>query len=798
MLSSYFVTALRASNRNKLLTAVNLLGLAVGIAAALLIILYVRFELSFDNFQPNLESTYRLSQQQNEQGAGINEHQMASNSASLAVHRIAKDLPEIQGLFALFGLNSRVDDNVEVDGQSFRLNKHFAASPNITEFIELDVIHGNINKALSEPDQIALSVRQALRLFGKIDVVGKRLARKQGNWTVAAVFDELPTNTHFDFNSLSYVEAFDNPDAFSKNFAATYVRLPSDVDISALTEKLTRLVNEKSIEPWAVGLMPLADVHLKSNSTQSTVTISMVLALLLIGVACFNYVNMAIAQAGQRAKEIGVRKALGVGKLELMAQFIFESVIMVFISMVLAVFITKLSLDWFNKLIELNLVMLFDLQLLALLLGLTLSIGVLAGLYPALYISSFNAKRVLSGDFQRGGTAIMIRKVLLLVQFVFSIGLLIVTGTLYRQINLLSDLPVGYAKTARMEIRGIDAQRVFFNHNSALIKEIERIDGVYRASPFDRTLTESDGVGLDIYYPNAPEQKHNIGFSGTGFGFAETAGLEILAGRDFDQKFASDWYHKNSDGGERASIIITRSTAKSAGFDSPEQAIGKTFRLGMHESNDFVVTVVGVVKDIEIGPVYDFAYQLFFMNGYTWYDKVNLLLYIDESKMAQVQMAVARVLKRQLGLKSIDTRLVETGYEAIYQSEKRQLRLVLAFSILAVFLNGVGIFGMAAFGAQRLSRQLAIRKVLGASNLNLLNLLATEYLLTLAVSVLLALPLAYYFTNDWLMYFSERVSQSLLLYVGAVALVGSITWITISLIGYRVARISPAITLHDE
>lgn len=793
MLASYLTTGARALLRQKLHFALNVLGLALGLAAALLVTAYVRRELSFDRHQPNIASTYRLSQLHVDAGE-LTDAMVATSLTSLATQQIAQKQPQVKALFALFPLSRDGGLQVQIEDQKLRLFDVFAATTNIRDFVSLEVIGGDLDAGLKAPGNIALARSVALRLFGSVDAVGRTVNHQFGKWTVTAVFEDLPDNTHYTFKALTYA----NPNREAEQFwGYTYVQLDDGADIAALTDSIREGINARSFQRWQIALMPARDIHIRSDNNDKTVKVCIALALLLVGIAAFNFINMSTAQASRRAKEVGVRKALGAGRMQLVTQFLVESVLVAAVAAVIAAGIVKLTLPWFSDLvgapIHASLLGMLGLDLLLI----TLVVGVVAGLYPAFFISSFSAKRVLSGDLQTGSTAITVRKVLLVAQAAFSVCLIVATIVVFRQIEHLSSLPVGYAKTQRLEVRGLDPNAIFDPGNTALVDALRRIDGVRSAAPFDRSLTEGSGSVLDIIYPNSPDAKNAAGFSATGYGFVDAVGLELVAGRDFSADHPSDWYRKDEQGNETASIVITESMARSAGYVSAQDALGKAFRLGIDgRTNPFTVTVVGVVKDVTVGSVKVQTYPIFFICGYSWAVQSTLMLHVDAADTARLRGQVQAAVKQFLNVDNADIRMVEESYEAIYRYERRQAELVLVFSALAIFLTCVGLFGIAAFTTQQRNREVAIRKVLGASPVSLVNLLTREYLILVAASSLVAFPLAYWLTSDWLSNFNERISQSPLYYLIATVLIVVIAWLTIAVLAFRAASVRPAQALR--
>lgn len=796
MLENYARTAVRAHQKHVSNFLLNVAGLTIGLTATLLVMIYVVYELSFDRFQPDASSTFRLAQVHKDAGE-LRESLIAETSASLAVKQITEKMPEVEAIFALYPMAGAGGIVVSINGQQYTLNGLFAATPNLREFVQINVVDGDIDAALKAPYRIAVSRSEAVRLFGKADVVGETIVTQRGRLAVTAVFDDLPSNTHYSFRSLTFANPNRNADQF---WGQTYVKLGRNIDQAALTEKIRTQINARSLQPWQIGLMPLTDIHIKSGNNQRTINICLALSVLLLTIASFNFVNISTAQAARRAKEVGVRKALGASRQQLVVQFLVEAIVIVAVGAAVAALFVLLLLPWFSELVNAPLSRDRIVPMLAWMVVFVLTVGVLSGLYPALFISSFSARRVLSGDLNRGRTAVIVRKVLLVIQTIFAVCLVISTVVVLRQISHLSDLSVGYAKSQRMEVRGLPTRKTFDPKNSVVVAELERIRGVMSATPFDRTLTEGPGSMMNIVYPRSPDQRPGVAFTATGFNVVPTVGLQLVAGRDFSSQFSADWYHKDETGVERASVLITESMSRAAGYSAPQEALGQAFKLGIdRQKTDFYVTVVGVVRDVKVGSNREtLPYPLFFICGYSWSPTSTFVLHVDETINPQARGEVAKVIRKHFGVSNPDIRLVEENYRSIYQYEQRQAELVLTFSILAVFLTCVGLFGLAAFSTERRNKEVAIRKVLGASRQSLVGLLTKEYVVLVAGSALIACPVAFVLTGDWLSNFNDRVNQSTIVYLGASVLILGLAWLTVASLALRVSSARPAAVLRYD
>ncbi|WP_133408496.1 ABC transporter permease [Parashewanella tropica] len=799
MLNNYILAALRAFNRQKKHTLLNLFGLSVGLAAAILVALFVNFERSFDKSPKHSEHIYRVAQYFIPIGT----------SAPITSPVLDKHIDGINGIrdvFSLDMLNGYIDDQVKVGDRFYQLNDLMSASPNIDEYMNITVLKGDLTKALTQPDQIALVRSEAMRLFGSVDVVGKTLARKEGRWTVAAVFDELPANTHFAFNSLAYRNpAFFEKMRLSHNGGYNYLRLDPNTNPESVATQLQSLFNKVAYggqNVVEVRMQPFSQIHLTSDSrfelkqggSETTVLVCIGLSLLLIVIASVNFINMSVAQASQRAKEVGVRKALGASRSQLVAQFLCESTLLAIISAVIACALVELSLPWFNTLVDRQLSLNYLSSFSVFIVGITLLVGLVAGLYPALFISSFSAKRVLSGDLQRGKTAIWVRKSLLVLQSAMSIALIIGSITLYQQLTLINSLPVGYEREHKLLVAGLPRNQLFFHYNSSFMDEISRLPGVNSVSAFDSDLTAVIGSSTSVIWQGGNPEGEVVPFAGTSFDIVKTHGLNLIAGRDFSKQQASDWYQKHDDGSKTAGIIVTRALAEQAGFNDPQQAIGQVWRFNDNTKGK----IVGVIENLKVGSVKESLVPAMLVCGLSFQNVARMVVDFEPAQLMSVKQGIKDIIQRQFNMAVPKMELLSVNYDAIYKSDRQVSEVVTIFSILAIVLTCVGILGLASFSALRRGKEVAIRKVLGDSVFGLVNLLAKEFMILVLISVLIAFPLTYLLVDDWLSNFNERVSQSILAYGFAVLVVTSVTWITVASIAYKVASARPSMMLRYE
>lgn len=799
MLANYLTTGVRAVLRHKTHLALNLLGLTVGLASALLILLYVSYERGFDSMQPNVANTYRLEQF----FVPVNQRFPISSPAMKAL------LQDYDQRIAVTRINSQAPAlRLAGSNQQLTLQWPQAVDANISDFFHFDVLQGDLAATLAQPNQIALSEQEALRLFGKLDVLNQDLQLGEQRYTVSAVY-RLPEQSHFQAGSLRRIRDEVAAGRLAVNNVYSYISLPTDVDQAAMLQQLTTQLNQQAYDGRQITelqLRALSDIHLHSNLTYefkvngsaATVNICLLLAALLLLIAAINFINMSTARAAMRAKEVGVRKALGASRGQLLVQFMLESLLIACCAGLLAAVAVELLLPQFNVLVNRPLSLDYAGSFGLILLGSVVSVGLLAGVYPALFISAFDAKKVLSGDFQRGNTAIWLRKGLLVLQGAITIGLLVASVVLQQQLQLLQNQPTGYQRDARLVVKGIENEQLFWASNQNLLQSLQALDGVEAVSIMDMQLTDTISQAMDIQLPGQTEDTAlpPISQLGAGFDIVKTAGLTLLAGRDFSETYQTDWYQTHGDHAT-AAVIITESLARKAGYSQLQDAIGQQWLLP-GDNPVLRMQVVGVVADIQVGSALKQQEPLIMICGRSPMTYSNILLSMQPQHAVAARTAVQQLLSERLQRQDLQLSWLNDDYNAMYQNQQRQGKVIGIFAGLAIALTCIGLFGLAAFSAEQRSREVAMRKVLGAGRFNLVNLLASEYLRLMAISAVLAIPATFWALDSWLSEFNVRISQSPLWYLLAAVITFAICWCTVAALAWQVAGRKPAMVLRQQ
>ena len=797
MLANYLRTAVRALSKQKLHLGLNLFGLSVGLAATLLLLLWLHFELSFDRFQPQAEQTYRLTQTFVKMDEGI------AVSSPLLTNKLKDHIPAIKDATQLVMIPGPLN-TVKIASKPYRFQHLMAADQRLLHFFNFKVLAGSLTKTLASPGGIALSKRQALRLFGQTQVIGHQLQWQNQNLTVTAVFADLPNNTHLEIQGLTSIASLRSTrvgamlDRPNFNLAYNYLRIPNTAAVPQLEKQIAQTINGlayKGKPVVTVTLQPLLAIHLhsqlmgemKANGSADSVWMGFGLMLFLLLLACFNFINLSTARSSVRAKEVGVRKALGASRGQLIVQFLIESVMLTALATLLACVWVELSLPLFNQLMNSHLVLHYNGMLAWLLPSMVIIVGVLAGIYPAFYLSAFNPARVLGGDLIRGQSSIWLRKALVWLQGAVSIGLVICTWVFFAQIQFDQSRPLGWHKSGVVTVPRLSTS--LYQHQGRLRTALSQIPGIKSWSLIDQAPTK----GLAMFWPADANGHHRdyVGIVGASFDLVKTLQMQLLAGRDFERRFAADRYNPKT---HKAGLIINDAARRQMGFLTPQDAIGKPWKAGGSVNG----TIVGVVANLKLGANTEAVKPMCFVLGATSVNSVTLLVRLKDGGVLPTVQQLRSQLQRLFPQQVIDTHFLNEDYQALFDQQRRQQHLLAAFSSLAIVLTCVGLFGLAAFSCERRAKEIAVRKVLGANRRQLVLLLSQEFLVLVLAASLLAWPVSWWLMHRWLTHFPDRISVSPLWFPLATLAMMAIAGATVAVLALKAAASKPALTLRYE
>jgi len=783
MFKNHIKIAFRNLWKNKGYSSLNIIGLAIGITCASLIFLWVENEFNYNSSIPEKDLVYYVPTNQMYEGEWGTFY---SSPGPLAAD-LKEEIPEVVKAGRLWTSNFlfNVGDNTIKSSGEY-------ADYDMIDIFGLSFIEGTKETAFNNPNSIIITQETAANLFGKnTQVLGKNvLVNNSENFIVTGVIKDLPDNTSFSFNWLVPFDNFinDNPWAkgYGNNFADTFVKLAPGVDVVSVDEKVRKILPSKKEENDTEAFLHSSqDWHLRSEFKNGKVDggeikfvqLFIIIAIIILVIACINFMNLATARSEKRANEVGVRKALGSEKKTLTYQFIIEAVITAALSSFISILLIILMLPKFNMLVEKQLTLVLNQPLhLLFFISITLLCGVFAGLYPAFYLSSFKPVEVLKGIRTKKSSAIFIRKGLVITQFSVSIIFIISTIIVYQQIEHVKNRELGFEKENLIEIPV----------NGNMISSFPPIQqDLISSGMFSHVALNSskifsagyNGSGLN-WQGGINTEDILIRFRWITSDFLNTAGMEIVEGRNFSKNLAKD----------STNILVTQSFARLMGDDSP---IGKV----VHREQAY--TVVGVVKDYLYGDMYGASKPLIFFSG----KEDARFLYVKKKAGVSNESALAkleRVVNTYNPAFPFEYTFVEDSFDSRFRSETLIGDLTKVFALLAIFISCLGLFGLAAYTAEQRKKEIGIRKVLGASVDNLAKLLSSEFLKLVIISCIIAFPIAWFVMEQWLQDYAYRIEIHWWVFIAAGIAAICIAIITVSTQAIKAAIANPIKSLRAE
>ena len=814
MLGNILKIAFRNLIKDKFYALINILGLAIGISASMLILLYIIDELSYDRFHNDSERIYRVISK-----ARMSEDEVmrvAVSSAPLAGGLI-KHIPEIETV-------TRINPGVVIFNYKEEVFKElnlFYADSTFFDVFSFSLLKGNASKVLRDPFSVVMTEESAIRYFGKEalqndSVVGQLITSGDDTYKVTGIVDNVPHNSHFDFDIL--VSMSTNPDALSPIWLNmgyyTYVKLQKGTNPDHLEDKLRNLVIQYAIpqvvqymhfpeanftedkvdDNFKFTLQPLEDIHLKSNllselgsnGDMQYIYIFTNISIFIILIACINFMNLSTARSVKRAKEVGIRKTLGSDRITLVKQFFFESFIFIVISMLIALGLTEAFRGPFNIIAGKSLTFNIFTQpyLLGIIVGAIVIITLIAGSHPALYLTKFSPIHPLKEQIQSGSRRSLLRNGLVVFQFMISIGLVICTIVVFKQLNYIQNKHLGFEKE---DIIILNNAWDVGEYKGALKQAYLNSEFIVSASY--ATRLPSDGyVSIAQKAEGENESDHSVYIANVDYDFTETLGIEIKQGRFFSKDFASD----------SSGIVINQAAAYVFGYAGNDfmDAIGQKIEMinPNHGGRD-VYEIVGVVSDFnfeglhsEIRPLSMVLYQ---STGF-------LALRTKSGNREDILSEVEKIWKSQVPWLQFDYNFLDEKFDRTFQREARLGTIFSIFTILAIIVACLGLFGLAAYTAEQRTKEIGIRKTMGATTGSVVNMLNKEFTKLVILSFVLVIPISWYFMNKWLEVFAYKTVIGIWPFIigGAVALL--IAWMTVSYQSIKAAIANPVDSLRNE
>ena len=781
MIKNYIKIAWRNLWKNKVFSAINFLGLAIGMTAVILIGIWVENELSFDRFHTNLDSLYKVYNR----SAGAGEISVWNVTSGPLGKALEENFPEVANTARIYWSSERLfsfnDISIKATGNE--------VDDSFLSMFSFPLLQGNAENALDGANNIVITKTMAQKLFGKENPINKVIKiDNENNYKVTGVLKDLPANTEFDFDYLIPLKL--SPTVMNNwgiNTYYTYVQLKPNTEINDVNNKIKNLVPDNSEKyNWEIFLHPVSKLHLYSQFENGkvvggridTVRLMIIIGILILGIACINFINLSTAQSSSRSREVGVRKIIGAGKYRLVSQFLCESLILTTMGGMAALAVAMISLPFFNRIIDSSLTIQYSNPLLWLgLLGTVLITGLLAGLYPAFFLSSFPPIKNLKGSLSGSRKSFSARKVLVILQFSIGIILVIATSIIYRQINYTQHRNTGYNidNLIQVDIEG-DIKK-----NYDLIKnDLLRQNAVTSISKtgWDVTLNGSNGSGFK--WEGMEQESINFTLYRTGGNFAKTMGLKIKEGRDIDlNEFPAD----------SSSVMINTTAAEKMGFEDP---IGQLIR-----DNDKTLKIVGVFEDFIIGSPYSEAKPMLIFGNQEHNYNMVIRLNPQNSTLENLKV-LEQVFNNYNPAYPFVYHFVDQDYAQKFKDEQQIATLSSLFAGLSIFISCLGLFGLATYMTKNRAKEISIRKVLGANSIIIVQLLSKEFITLVVIAIFIAIPISWYTMDQWLMDFSYRINIEWKNFIGASLLVILIALITVSFQAIKAAITNPVKSLRSE
>lgn len=790
MLTNYIKVAVRNLLRQKAFSLINILGLALGIACTALIGMWVTDELSYDRFHADADRIYRITATLPE----MNVH-AAVTSAPIAP-AIKSEIPEIADAVRMTGRNR---DLIQVGDIKFEEPGVIFADSNFFEVFTFPFIRGDKKTALLNPEGIVITESVARKYFNSIDVIDKTIKKNNDkDFTITGVIADVPDNSHlhFDFvQPMSFLARTNNDFKLNiwDNFNYySYVKLNEKADqskagIASVQDKMQAIYKKnETVLKVAFILQPVADIHLHSNfladiaghGSAQNVYIFTIVAIFILVVACLNFMNLATARAARRAKEVGLRKVVGAIRTHLMGQFLAESLVVALLSLVLALLMIYLALPYFNTLGGKNLTLDFtNVQFVTGLLAITVITGLVAGSYPALYLSGFLPATVLKGNFNSGNAGSLFRNAMVVVQFAVSISLIVGTAIVYRQLNYIQKLNLGYDKENLLYIRMTGEMWSKYDALRTMLGN-DRLTSQY--SFISEVPTTSSGATISVEWsgkdPNTQPLFYNLHIDEN---FEEVFKVTMLDGHGYGENALAD----------SINIIVNESALKTMDMKL-EEAIGSRITVWGRER-----TIIGVVKDFNFKPVQEAIGPMFLARN-TWGGIAMVRTLPGETE--NTIKALERICKEINPHYPFSFSFLDQDVANLYKAEQRMGSLFNVFAVLAIVISCLGLYGLSAYLAERRTRELGIRKVLGASGFQLVYLLSATFTRPILVATAVAVPLAWYGMSKWLEGFAYHVDIEWTIFAIAFVSALVIAWITVSFESIKAAVTNPVKSLRSE
>lgn len=806
MLRNYLLSAIRNVFKNWKYLLINVFGLAIGLSASIYIVLFVQFELSFDKFHSQANQIYRVGVR----GMMMNNEINQAITAAPMAEALRNEFPEV---LAACRIQDAGDWLIKYEDKKINEQNMLFADSSFFNVFSFKLIKGDPNRALIEPKSVVITKTAAKKYFGNEDPIGKMLKVETDTtlYKVTGLMEDVPENSHFKFDllgSLITLRGSQNTFWISHNFY-TYIILKEGTDIKEFEKKTESLVTKYvgpqiqqylgvNLEQFASSgnyfgyfIQPITDIHLRSdlqyeieaNGNIVYVYIFISIAIFILLIACINFTNIATARASTRSKEVGIRKVVGAMKKHLIFQFLLEAFIICTLSLILALFILAFFMPNLNNLVQLPLQMSYfgNPYTIPLLLSLVVVVSIMAGGYPAFFLSSFKPISVLKGKLKIGAKRGVLRAILVIFQFVVSVFILLSTYTVYDQLNYILNKDLGFKKENIMMIRRSDALKKQMEAFKDEIKEIPTVVSVTNANTYPGKNFSNNAFFLE---GEPTSNTYLLNQAWISYDFEKTFGFEMKEGRFFSRDFPTD----------SQAIVINEAAVKSLGFENP---IGKRILHPRSETELTPLTVIGVVKNFHFKSLHtDIEPAAFTIMPGNWEGVVCVK--INPENMQQTINNIQKIWEEFTPDYPFEYFFFDDHIRSLYKSEQRTSRVFVLFSVLSIIIAFLGLLGLISFMTEQRKKEVGIRKTFGSTSLNIVLIYCKEIFKLIVIASIIAWPIAYFVMNKWLQDFSYRVNINLIMFIVIPILTIILSLLTVVYQAYIAARKNPAETLRYE
>jgi putative ABC transport system permease protein len=792
MIKNYFKTAWRNLIKSKVFSFINILGLTIGITVCMMIFLFIMNEFGFDNFHKDGDRIYRVMRGFENEGKSTSVAYVSGPYAPALLNDFKGQVENVVRI-------NQNDNLIAIGNQSFHEKKVIDADSNFFRFFSFPLIKGNAQTVLQNPHSVVLTETIARKYFGSVDnAMGKTIVMdKDLPLKVTGIAKDVPSNSHIEFDLVLPLENYKDRSwmtTWINNAVYTYVKLAPHVNEAQIEKQLPAFMEKymggdmrKYGFHFTLSLTSLKDVYFNDaafdgikHGDKSVVYIFLSVAVLILLIACINFMNLSTIRAAERSKEVGLRKVLGALRNNLVWQFIGESVLLTIISCVLAVGLLLLLMPWYNQLLGYSLAVSWNaLPVWLFLAGVIIVVGFLAGSYPAFFLSAFSPIQALKGKLRLGRGGSSFRQALVVVQFSISVFLIIGTVIITKQMKYVKNKQLGYNQEQTVVVP-VDNNDIYNNMN------------VFKTSLQNESIVESvslmsgepggffDGHVFDV---EGHAERWNARTEFADFEFVKTLGLKIIAGRNFSSQFATD---------TTDAVLINKTAATKLGW-TPDQAIGKWIQNTVRDTSKR--RIIGVVADFNFQSLKNDIEPLVIAPNI---DRRVALIKLQSGRTQAGVALVQKAYKNVASAYPFEYRFLDQQFDQLYKKDLRQQTILTVFACLAIFVACLGLFGLASFTATKRFKEIGVRKVLGSSVNGIVLLLSKDLLKPVLIATCIALPAGYWAINKWLQNFAYKTSLSWWVFVLAALITFGIAFITVSIKAIKAAMTNPVSSLRTE